>query len=81
MKMARSVMHKMPTYRKFCEANGYITKSGQLSATAENLYRFIIKDTTFEESHTGLEDVEIEIQIMLYCFRQHKPMRKKLYEN
>lgn len=81
MKMARSVMHKMPTYRKFCEANGYITKTGQLSATAENLYRFIIKDTTFEESHTGLEDVEIEIQIMLYCFRQHKPMRKKLYEN
>ena len=81
MKMARSVMHKMPTYRKFCEVNGYITKTGQLSATAENLYRFIIKDTTFEESHTGLEDVEIEIQIMLYCMRQHKPMRKKLYNN
>lgn len=81
MKMARSVMHKMPTYRKFCEANGYITKKGHLSATAENLYRFIIKDTTFEESHTGLEDVEIEIQIMLYCMRQHKPMRKKLYNN
>lgn len=81
MKMARSVMHKMPTYRKFCETNGYITKKGHLSATAENLYRFIIKDTTFEESHTGLEDVEIEIQIMLYCMRQHKPMRKKLYNN
>ncbi len=81
MKMARDVMHKMPTYRKFCEENGFVTKTGQLSAKAEDLYRFIIKDPTFVESHTGLEDVQIEREIMFYCYRQHKPMRKLLYEN
>jgi hypothetical protein len=80
MKMARDVMHKMPTYRKFCEENGLLTKTGLLSAKAEDLYRFIIKDPTFVESHTGLEDVQIEREIMFYCFRQHKKMRKKLYE-
>ena len=80
MKMARDVMHKMPTYRKFCEENGFLTANGRLSATAENLYRFIIKDPTFVESHTGLEDVQIEREIMFYCFRQHKKMRKGLYE-
>lgn len=80
MKMARDVIHKMPTYSRFCEENGFLTANGRLSATAENLYRFIIKDPTFVESHTGLEDVQIEREIMFYCFRQHKKMRKGLYE-
>lgn len=81
MKMARDVIHKMPTYRRFCEEHCLLTKNGRLSTTAENLYRFIIKDPTFVESHTGLEDVEIESQILAYCYKQHKKMRKKLYEN
>jgi hypothetical protein len=79
LKMARSVMGKMPTYRRFCEENGYITKTGRLRFTAEICYRFITKDNTFEESHTGLEDVEIETEILRYCHRQHKPMQKKLW--
>lgn len=79
LKMARSVMGKMPTYRKFCEKNGYTTKNGQPRFTAEICYRFITKDTTFTESHTGLEDVEIETEILRYCYRQHKPMKKKLW--
>ena len=81
MKMARDVIHNMPTYRKFCEDNGYITATGRLSTTAENLYRFITDNTDFTESHTGLEDVQIEREIMFYCYRQHKPMRKLLFEN
>ena len=80
MKMARDVIHKMPTYRYFCEEHGLLTANGRLSAKAEDLYRFIIKDPTFIESHTGLEDVQIEREIMLYCFRQHKKMRKGLFE-
>ena len=80
MKMARDVIHKMPSYRKFCEEHGFLTAKGQLSTTAENLYRFITKNPTFKESHTGLEDVQIEREIMFYCFRQHKKMRKGLYE-
>ena len=80
MKMARSVIHNMPTYRKFCEEYGLLTANGRLSTTAENLYRFIIKDPYFEESHTGLEDVMIEAQIVAYCYRQHKAMKKKLFE-
>ena len=80
MKMARSVIHNMPTYRKFCEEHGLLTVNGRLSTTAENLYRFIIKDPYFEESHTGLEDVMIEAQIVAYCYRQHKAMKKKLFE-
>ena len=81
LKMARDVILKMPTYKSFCERHGLLTANGRLSASAENLYRFIIKDPTFIESHTGLEDVMIEKEIMAYCFKQHKKMRKKLWEN
>ena len=81
LKMARDVILKMPTYKKFCEKYELLTKNGRLSASAENLYRFIIKDPTFVESHTGLEDVMIEKEILAYCYKQHKKMRKKLWEN
>ena len=80
LKMARSVMGKMPTYQRFCTENGYTTKTGKPRFTAEICYRFITKDNTFVESHTGLEDVEIETEILRYCHRQHKAMRKKLWE-
>lgn len=81
LKMARDVILKMPTYKRFCEQHGFLTKTGKLSATAENLYRFIAKDPTFQEEHKGLDDVRIEREIMIYCYRQKKKMRKKLFEN
>ena len=80
LKMARSVMGKMPAYQRFCAENGYTTKTGKPRFTAEICYRFITKDNTFVESHTGLEDVEIETEILRYCHRQHKAMKKKLWE-
>lgn len=80
MRMANSVICKMPAYRKFCEKNGYLTKTGKLSKTAENLWRFISNNPNFQESHTGLEDVAIEAQIMAYCFRQHKHIDKELFK-
>lgn len=80
MQMAQDIILKMPTYIKFCERNGYTLKNGKPRKTAEILYKFITNNIDFEESHTGLEDVLIEAQIMFYCFRQHKPMRKTLWE-
>ena len=79
MKMAKSVMFKMPTYKKFCEANGYFTSNGQMRCTAEILFQFITNDTDFKEEHTGLEDVDIERQILAYCHKQHKAMKKTLF--
>lgn len=81
MRMVESVICKMPTYRKFCEENGYITKTGRLRKTAEIVWRYISNDINFQESHTGLEDVTIEAQIMAYCFRQHRHIDKELFSN
>lgn len=81
MKMAQDVICKMPTYKAFCLENGYICKNGQLRKTAEILYRFISRNNSFEEQHKGLEDVAIEREILAYCVRQHKKMRKKLWDD
>jgi hypothetical protein len=47
---------------------------------AENVYRFIINNTDFIESHTALEDAEIETVILAYCYKQKKKMRRKLWD-
>ncbi len=76
LRMARDVLGNMPTYKKFCEGNGYLTKTGHARMTAEIIYRFITGENDFVESHTGLEDVMIEKDILAYCFRQHKKMNR-----
>ena len=83
MKMCLDVVATMPTYKAFCEENGYMTrhKTPRPQVKAEVIYRFITGDNDFIESHTGLEDVLIEKEILAYCYRKHKKMRKKLYEN
>ena len=32
----------------------------------------------FEESHTGLEDVKIEVAIMAECYRKHQKMDRAI---
>lgn len=80
MKMANSVICKMPTYKQFCKENNYLTGSGVPRKTAEILYRFISGNNDFIESHTALEDVMIEAEILWYCYRQHKAMEKYLFD-
>lgn len=76
LEMAKSVIKDKPTYRNFCEKNGYIVRGKQVRLTAEILYRFISGQEDFEEEHTGLADVLIEKEIFTYCMRQHKKMKK-----
>ena len=82
LKMARQTIGKQKSYRLFCEMNNYMTKHKvpQVRLTAEILHRYLTGNKNFEESHTGLEDVLIEKDILAHCFRQHKAMKKVLFE-
>ena len=82
MKMANDVVAKTPTYKEFCFENGFVTKhkTPRPQVKAEVLYKYITGNLDFVESHTGLEDVLIEKEILAYCFRKHKKMTKELYE-
>lgn len=76
------VFAKSPSYISFCKEHGYMTnhKTPRPRRTAEVLYRYITGDTDFSEAHTGLEDVLIEAKIFAHCNRQHKKMRRLLFE-
>ena len=78
MTMANDTICKQSNYRRFCEEHGYMTnhKTPQVRKTAEILWRFLTNDNDFEESHTGLEDVQIEAQIFAECVRRHKKMAR-----
>lgn len=57
-----------PEYKQFCEDNELFTDSGNYSGSAENVYRYLMNDTDFNEEHMGAYDVDIETKILQYCF-------------
>ena len=79
--MARDVMGKRPTYKKWCENNGYVLKNGQPRLTAEILYRYISQMPDFEEEHKAMEDVNIECVIFWYLTSRKKAMRRKCFRD
>jgi hypothetical protein len=76
--MACDVILNRASYVDFAEKNGLVSESDNISTSAENAYRYIKNKMDFTESHTGLEDVEIEIAIMAECYRQKKKMDRKI---
>lgn len=74
--MACQVLMTKVKYIKFAEQNGLVSAAGNLQTSAESCYRFLTDAIDFTESHTGLEDVKIEIAIMAECYKQHKAMNK-----
>ena len=80
LKMARTVLKNDDAYGEFCYTNGYLTKRMCKRYTAEVIYRFLINDISFEESHTGLEDTLIEKEIFVYCFNKNPETLKSMWE-
>ena len=79
LKMSREIFGKDEKYGEFCYNNDYISKNGQRRFTAEILFRYLSNELDFEESHTGLEDVKIEKEIMAECFRRIPNINGKLW--
>ena len=72
MRLAGIYICKNEDYVNFCKINGYMTnhRTPRPQKNAQVLYRYLTKDNDFVESHTGLEDVKIEKEILLECLRR-----------
>ena len=81
LKMARQVLKNNTDYDNFCWDNGYLTKRNAKRYTAEILYGFITNDNNFCESHTGLEDVLIEKEILRFCFQEMEDVKVHLWDD
>ena len=76
--MACQVIMNQVKYIKFAIQNGFESKAGNIQTSAECCYKFLTNSINFVESHTGLEDVEIEVAIMAECYKKHKKMDKRI---
>lgn len=81
LKMSREVLKDDENYSEFCYNNEYLTARLCKRYTAEIIYRFISDDVTFEEAHTGLEDVKIEKEIFAYCLKKKPEIDGRLWKD
>ena len=70
----RGYVHKKiaftENYQKWCDINKRFTESGHYSTTAESVFQYLVHDENFVEAHTGLEDAEIELAILVHCIEE-----------
>jgi len=79
LKMARKVLREDESYTTFCWENEYLTKNLRIRYTAEIIFKWLSENINFEESHTGLEDVEIERQIFEFLVRENPEIDGRLW--
>lgn len=65
-------------YYKFCVNNNLISNSGNISTSAESVYKFLKQDVDFQEKHKGLDDVLIETEIMVECYKKKVKLNKNI---
>lgn len=78
--MACQVLLARPSYIKMAIKNNWISEKGNIKTNAECCYRYITKNPNFVEAHKGIDDVNIEAEILLKCIAQHKKMSREPYQ-
>ncbi len=67
-------------FKTFCDKHNMITDSKKYyKSSAEAVYAYMNNVPDFEEEHTGLADVLIEIEIYKRVMRQKKKMKKGIW--
>lgn len=74
---AGSTICKTKKYVMWAVANGRMTLTGNPQTTVEAVYSYI-SGNKFSERHTALADAEIELAILLKCFKRHQKARMSI---
>lgn len=64
--IANHHIHSTKAYQEFAKNKSYITEKGNLQVSAEKTFEFIYGDV-FQESHLGLDDCFVELDILKAC--------------
>jgi hypothetical protein len=76
--MACSSIFQRKSYQQMAYENAWYSNKGNVLTNAEKAYCYLINRNDFEESHTALEDVEIESAIFTYCWRYTTEEERKV---
>lgn len=74
----QTICQKMD-YIYFCIKNGFYSEKKNMTTNAETVYKYLTKNTNFEEEHTGLADVYIELEILCECLKYHEKVNEYIY--
>ena len=77
--MACTSILNTENYVRFALENGFVSEHNNIQTSAEIAYKYLTNKTDFTESHTGLEDVKIEIEIMLAVLRSGMEYKDRIY--
>ena len=69
------------SYKSFCRENGFMSECGNYKTSAEICYRYLTNEIDFDESHTAMDDCEIEMQIFMTCVKRKKKIEKGIVNN
>ena len=69
------------SYKSFCRENGFVSDAGNYKTSAEICYRFLTNVIDFDESHTAMDDCEIEKEIFMTCVKRKKKIEKGIVNN
>jgi hypothetical protein len=75
--LACQTLGRQKWFKEFVDTNKLLTQKGNRKSSAEIMYAYMTLDPMFQEEHTGLGDIEIEIQILERVLRQKKKMSTK----
>ena len=76
--MSCQTLLKQKNYFKDAIKHNWISDAGNVQTSAETAFRYINKDSSFEESHTALEDAIIETAIFAKCIKTKKKMDREI---
>ncbi|MCF0180366.1 MAG: hypothetical protein HUJ97_09030, partial [Bacteroidales bacterium] len=60
------------SYIQFCIKNQFFTTGYNLRTDLETIYRFISKNSFYNQEHTGLKDIYITLEVLKYIFKEEK---------
>ena len=76
-----TICNKHKSYERFVKENSLVTPGGNLSTTAETLFKYLTKDIEFIEDHTALSDSLIEAALWAYALRQKTKYERGIPES
>ena len=72
---AGSTICNTAKFVKWCDANGFVTPTGNPSTSADTVAKYVSGDLTFNEHHTALSDCECELSILLAALKRKTKAR------
>lgn len=64
-------------YYRWCLSNGFVSKAGNVSTSAETVYAYLLDNPSYKEEHTAYQDALIENEILHSVLKKKKKLHKE----